>query len=304
MAISDYYAGLDKLAEDHGGTDFVKISPSQAASFFTNTTIWYRETLLGEKRVIENQDSLALGTIVHYFAEQASLKIKPDNPEQLVTEYLAEQKPENADEILSLWKDMANELIKGCILGQPKPLATELFMYHKLLPGIYVGGTTDAIIPMPQGAQEPDYYVKDGKYMWKKVNKQEYEQAKLEGKETKVDYSKMAVSIRDYKTAATKPTGISYGYRLQAHIYAFLATKLGYNVEQIELQYVIRPTKTLPCRHFTFTEPFTKENLDTITDQLQLMAESIDFWNKNPEYRYLLAQDYRLRLLDKPILFK
>ena len=28
MPISDYYAGLDKLAEDHGGTDFVKISPS------------------------------------------------------------------------------------------------------------------------------------------------------------------------------------------------------------------------------------------------------------------------------------
>ena len=259
MSINNYNDGYAILSKDNKGEPFCKISPSQAASFFTNTTMWYRETILGEKQIIENQDSLILGTIVHYFAEQASLKIKPDNPEQLVTEYLAEQKPENADEILSLWKDMANELIKGCILGQPKPLATELFMYHKLLPGIYVGGTTDAIIDLGNGA----------------------------------------VSIRDYKTAATKPTGISYGYRLQAHIYAFLATKLGYNVEQIELQYVVRPTKTLPCRHFTFTEPFTKENLDTITDQLQLMAESIDFWNKNPEYRYLLAQDYRLRLLDK-----
>lgn len=265
MAISDYYDGLDKLAEDHGGSDFVKISPSQAADFFSSTRQWYGQTLLGEAG-FEGSDSTILGTIVHYFAEQASLKIKPDNPEQLVTEYLAEQKPENADEILSLWKDMANELIKGCILGQPKPLATELFMYHKLLPGIYVGGTTDAIIDLGNGA----------------------------------------VSIRDYKTAATKPIGISYGYRLQAHIYAFLATKLGYNVEQIELQYVIRPTKTLPCRHFTFTEPFTKENLDTITDQLQLMADSIDFWNKHPEYRYLLAQDYRLKEQPKkkPTFFK
>lgn len=266
MSINSYNDGYAILSKDNKGEPFCKISPSQAASFFTNTTMWYRETLLEEKRVIENQDSLILGTIVHYFAEQASLKVKPDNPEQLVTEYLAEQKPENADEILSLWKDMANELIKGCIIGQPKPLATELFMYHKLLPGIYVGGTTDAIIDLGNGA----------------------------------------VSIRDYKTAATKPTGISYGYRLQAHIYAFLATKLGYNVEQIELQYVIRPTKTLPCRHFTFTEPFTKENLDTITDQLQLIAESIDFWNKNPEYRYLLAQDLRLKEQPKkkPTFFK
>ena len=265
MAISDYYDGLDKLAEDHGGSDFVKISPSQAADFFSSTRQWYGQTLLDEAG-FEGSDSTILGTIVHYFAEQASLKVKPDNPEQLVTEYLAEQKPENADEILSLWKDMANELIKGCILGQPKPLATELFMYHKLLPGIYVGGTTDAIIDLGNGA----------------------------------------VSIRDYKTAATKPTGISYGYRLQAHIYAFLATKLGYNVEQIELQYVIRPTKTLPCRHFTFTEPFTKEHLDIITDQLQLMADSIDFWNKHPEHRYILAQDFRLKEQPKkkPTFFK
>ena len=159
MAIADYYDGLDKLAEDHGGTDFVKISPSQAADFFSSTRQWYGQTLLGEAG-FEGSDSTILGTIVHYFAEQASLKVKPDNPEQLVTGYLSEQKPENPDEILSLWKDMANELIKGCIIGQPKPLATELFMYHKLLPGIYVGGTTDAIVLMPQGAQEPDYYVK------------------------------------------------------------------------------------------------------------------------------------------------
>ena len=132
--------------------------------------------------------------------------------------------------------------------------------------------------------------------MWKKVNKQEYEQAKSEGKETKVDYSKMVVSIRDYKTASTKPSGISYAYRLQAHIYAFLATHyLGHKVSQIELQFVTRPTKTLPCRHFSFTEPFTEENLATITDQLQLIAESVDFWNKNPDLRYLLAQDLRLK---------
>ena len=256
MAIADYYDGLDKLAEDHGGTDFVKISPSQAASFFTNTTIWYRETLLGEKRVIENQDSLALGTIVHYFAEQASLRLKPENPDKLVADFLSTQKVESPAEIQALWKDMSNELIKGCIHGHPKPLATEQFMFHKLLPGIYVGGSTDSIIDLGNGT----------------------------------------VSIRDYKTASTKPSGISYAYRLQAHIYAFLATHyLGYKVSQIELQFVTRPTKTLPCRHFSFTEPFTEENLATITDQLQLIAESVDFWNKNPDLRYLLAQDLRLK---------
>ena len=253
--INEYYAGEDVIAEDNGSTDFFKLSPSSLAKFFTNTREWYGETLLGET-YFTSSDSTILGTIVHYFAEQASLRLKPENPDKLVADFLSTQKVESPAEIQALWKDMSNELIKGCIHGHPKPLATEQFMFHKLLPGIYVGGTTDAIVDLGNGT----------------------------------------VSIRDYKTASTKPSGISYAYRLQAHIYAFLATHyLGHKVSQIELQFVTRPTKTLPCRHFSFTEPFTEENLATITDQLQLIAESVDFWNKNPDLRYLLAQDLRLK---------
>ena len=255
MAISDYYDGLDRIAEDNGSADFFKLSPSSAADFFLSTRQWYGQNLLGEPK-FDVSDSTLLGTIVHYFAEQASLRLKPENPDKLVADFLSTQKVESRAEIEALWKDMSNELIKGCIHGHPKPLATEQFMFHKLLPGIYVGGTTDAIVDLGNGT----------------------------------------VSIRDYKTASTKPSGISYAYRLQAHIYAFLATHyLGYKVSQIELQFVTRPTKTLPCRHFSFTEPFTEENLATITDQLQLIAESVDFWNKNTDLRYLLAQDLRLK---------
>ena len=108
MHINSYNDGYDILSKDNKGEPFCKISPSQAASFFTNTTIWYRETLLGEKRVIENQDSLALGTIVHYFAEQASLRLKPENPDKLVADFLSTQKVESPAEIQALWKDMSN----------------------------------------------------------------------------------------------------------------------------------------------------------------------------------------------------
>ena len=159
MSIKDYYDGLDIREKDNGSKEFVKISPSQAATFFSSTRQWYGETLLNEPG-FEGSDSTILGTIVHYFAELASKKEKPENPAQLVKEFLDEQKPEDREEIELLWKDMSNTLITGCITGTPKPLATELFMYHKLLPGIYVAGTTDAIVPTPQGAQEPDYYVK------------------------------------------------------------------------------------------------------------------------------------------------
>lgn len=138
-----------------------------------------------------------------------------------------------------------------------------------------------------------------------KITKEEYEKLLKEtpDKVYKVRNPNKRYSIRDYKTASTKPSGIPYNYRLQAHIYAFLATKAGYTVSQIELQYVTRPTKTLPCRHFEFTEPFTSDDLDKITNQLQLIAESVHFWNTHPQYRYLLAQDYRLKTPSKPTLF-
>lgn len=263
MNISDYYDGADKLTADHGSSSYFKISPSQAANFFSSTSQWYGENLLGEPG-FEGSDSTILGTIVHYFAEQASLKIKPTNPDKLVSDYLDSQAVTDRSEILSLWRDMSNTLIQGCIHGQRPPIATELFMFHKLLPGIYVAGTTDALIDLGNGS----------------------------------------VSIRDYKTASTKPSGIPYNYRLQAHIYAFLATKAGYTVSQIELQYVTRPTKTLPCRHFEFIEPFTSDDLQKVEGQLKLIAHSVQTWQQQPELRYLLAQDYRLRLPDKPILFK
>lgn len=263
MKISDYYDGADKLTADHGSSSYFKISPSQAANFFSSTRQWYGENLLDEPG-FEGSDSTILGTIVHYFAEQASLKIRPTDPDKLVSDYLDSQSVTDRSDILSLWRDMSNTLIQGCIHGQRPPIATELFMFHKLLPGIYVAGTTDAIIDLGNGS----------------------------------------VSIRDYKTASTKPSGIPYNYRLQAHIYAFLATKAGYTVSQIELQYVTRPTKTLPCRHFEFIEPFTPDDLQKVEGQLKLIAHSVQTWQQQPELRYLLAQDYRLRLPDKPILFK
>ena len=158
MKISDYYDGSDVITADHGSSSYFKISPSQAANFFSSTRQWYGENLLGEPG-FEGSDSTILGTIVHYFAEQASLKIRPTDPDKLVSDYLDSQSVTDRSEILSLWRDMSNTLIQGCIHGQRPPIATELFMFHKLLPGIYVAGTTDAIIPL-DSSDEFIYYKK------------------------------------------------------------------------------------------------------------------------------------------------
>jgi hypothetical protein len=157
---------------------------------------------------------------------------------------------------------MANTLNQACVFGQQFD-STEQFIYQKLLPGIYVGGTYDALLPLGNGT----------------------------------------FSVRDYKTASSKPTGISYQYRMQAHIYAYILTKLGKPVSQIELQFIVKPTKTLPCRHFEFKEPFTSEDFNKIESQLMTMANSIKLWNDQPDLRWALAQDLRLKTT-KPKLFK
>lgn len=261
--ISSYYDGSDVLTSDHGSSNYIRISPSSIANFFTSTRQWFGETLMNEPG-FEGSDSTILGNIVHYFAEQAGKGIVVPNASQLVSNYLDTQICENRPEIELLWKGMSSTLIAGCITGKAKPTLVEYFSFKKLLPGIYVAGTCDALVPVGNGTY----------------------------------------SVRDYKTTSTKPSGIPYHYRLQAQVYAYLLTQQGYKISQIELQYVTRPTKTLPCRHFTFIEPFTDEDLQKVEGQLKLIAHSVQAWQQQPELRYLLAQDYRLKLPDKPVLFK
>lgn len=258
MKISDYYNGDDVLTKDNNGPNYVRLSPSSLAKFFTNTREWYGETLLGET-YFTSSDSTILGTIIHFLAEQASLGTPIDDPTPIVEQFLSSQFCLEKDQILDLYPSMSDVLISEYIDKTPPPTLTEHFMYHKLLPGIYVAGTTDRVQDLGNGTY----------------------------------------SVVDYKTASTKPSGISYNYRIQAHIYAFLLTKAGYPISQIELQYAVRPTKTLPARHVSFIEPFTQDDLDRVTGQLQLIAESVQTWKKHPELRYLLAQDYRLKQPEK-----
>ncbi len=110
-------------------------------------------------------------------------------------------------------------------------------------------------------------------------------------------------SVIDYKTATTKPSGIPHHYRMQAHVYAYILTKNGKPVSQIELQYVVQPTKTLPCRHFEFIEPFTQDDFDKIESQLFTIAHSLQLYREQPDLLWALAQDYRLKPKPKPQLF-
>lgn len=262
MSIQSYYDGADQLEQACGSTDFTRISPSSVSKFFTSTRQWYGETLMGEKG-FEGSTSTILGSIIHYFAEQAALRNKV-NSDKLVQEYLDKQTIDyDRYEVESLWKSMSQILIDSCVLNT-KFHSVEQFIYHEILPGIFAAGTYDGLVDLGNGTY----------------------------------------SVRDYKSSATKPSGIPYNYRMQAHVYAWILVQKGFKISQIELQYITKPTKTLPSRHFSFKEPFTIEDYEKIDGQLKLIAHSIKTWKEQPELRYLLAQDWRLYEKPKPKLFK
>ena len=266
--IDSYYDGSKEIIEHNGSSDYVRISPSSVSNFFEAPRLWWGENLLGEEGFQGNTGTV-LGTINHYFAENATLGNEIANPEQDVEDYLATITCEcDKDTVRSLWQEMSSILV-GNIMNTAKYHSTEQFIFEELLEGIYVGGTYDALV----------YHSYSN------------------------DPSKCSYTIRDYKTSSTKPTGFSYKYKMQMMVYAWVLRQKGYDIRSIELHFVTRPTKTLPPRYFKFTEMINEDDFDKIESQLKTIAHSIKLWKEQPEIRFALAQDWRLREKEKPITF-
>jgi|GEM_PF-7051363 len=263
--IDSYYDGSDLLSADNGSTDYFRISPSSISNFFSYPRSWWGENFLQEQG-FQGSTSTTLGTIVHYFAELAANNVQSSNPEQEVENYLSTIHHEcDKDEIRAYWAEMSNTLINGCVT-HTKYHSTEQFIFHKLLSGIYVGGTYDALVYNELGE----------------------------------------LVLRDYKTASTKPSAFPHNYRMQLHTYAYILRSKGIDVKYVELCYVTRATKTLPPRYFNFTEFITGDDMLKIEGQLSVISNSVQLWNNQPELRWALAQDWRLKsqFSPQPKLFK
>lgn len=271
--IAEYYDGMDAIKADAGKNDVFKISPSSVADFFTATSQYYNEQVLGKEKAFQGSTSTHLGTIVHHCAEMGvtNKDITIEDLEKDVTAFLATiTDPEvNHDTILSLWQPMAEVLMDNTVRDDSREIVgTEEFMYRKLNDDVYVGGTYDALIK-----DKTPFTAKDG------------------------------LCVVDYKTASSKPSGINRQYRLQAYTYAWMLTEAGENITSIELCFVCRPTKTLGVRYFPFTEKYTQQNHEYIGGILALIAESVSKFKSNPELRHLLAQDMRLKHVNTPTKF-
>jgi hypothetical protein len=266
-----YNDGKEQLPKDA-----FKISPSSIEKFFSDKTNWYYENLLGAPKKFTGSTSTVLGTCVHACCEvianakMSGIKHDSDELHTAIEKYIDSydnNEEYDTGKIHSLWKNMSEAVIKEYVL-QATTLATEDFISHELLPGIFVAGSYDAITSTAPG---DDLYNPVG-----------------------------VLTVRDYKTASTKPTSFSYPYRLQAFTYAYILRQKGINITQVELCYAVQPTKTIGVRTERFILPFDDQAYSFIEGILKLIAESVQCFKDYEDLRYLLAADYRLKVNDIP----
>ena len=271
-----YYNGENEVPE--GST---RISASSISRFFSNTRQYWGELKLGETGFISSTASV-LGTITHRVAElYAKNQEVTDQDKQDIEDYIVAHtevgwdlfNPEvDGDIIRQQYPIMGQALVRDYV-SQNMPVMVEPFVYHEELPGIGAGGSIDNVSGV----------LVDGKVQ--------------QG------------CIVDYKTtSATKiPDTISYPYKLQLLTYAYLMGKHGHSIERIRIVYVSRnnvgrvsektgkPLKQYPTEVKVLTHQITREDMEYIENVIKLIADSIYAWDNNPDLRYLLAHDYRLK---------
>lgn len=255
-SINEYYDGMDLMPI---GT--IKISPSSIGKFFSQTSQWYRETLLGEDG-FQGSTASILGTIVHHAAETLTVPT-----ETQVYDYLNLQNCEyETADILTNYIPMCEAIIDEIQNSTDVIHSQEVFIHTHLNDVVHVGGTYDAIYTTNEIVDE-NGEVHSGSF---KV-------------------------LRDYKTASQKPSyGFTKEYSMQLLTYVYILKKQGITTDAIELKYITRPTKTLPARIFTFIKLVKPEDIEFIASVLNLISDSIIAFVDKPSTRHLLSQDKRL----------
>ncbi len=262
-----YYNGENEIP---AGT--FRISASGVSRFFSETSNWWRENLLGEEG-FTNSTASVLGTLVHRIAEQYAKNgtVTAQDKEEMEAYIESFTNPEydtfnpeiDASIIKYQYPIMGMALVNDYLIPN-MPDQVEPFVYHEFKKGIGAGGSIDNVT---------------------------------------------GDCVVDYKTtgALNAPTSISFAYRLQLLTYAYLLRQQGTEISRIRIVYVTRnqvgrvsdktgkPLKNYPCTVTTLTEQIEEKDFNYIEGILKLISESVEVWNKFPNSRYILAQDYRLK---------
>lgn len=249
-----------------------RLSPSQASRFFDSTSQWYREFLMGEQAAFTGNTMSNLGTIVHYCAEMFANNQPIDR--NAISDYIASLPSDIDYFFIEEQYPVMWDALRDTYLQYHMPQKTELFLWHEVLPGIGVGGSIDSIY---------------------------------------------GTTIVDYKTtnSLNAPDKFSRPYYFQQLIYAWLCKQNNIPIDTLRLCYITtnqvgrisettgKPLKDYPTTVTTVDHIITNDDWNLVESVVDLICHSVDVWNKHPELRWALAQDYRLKSLYKapPKLF-
>jgi len=233
-----------------------KISPSQIDNFFSNSVVWYKEQVLGQK-VFEGSSATHLGTIIHAVAE-AYAKSEPTSRDE-IEEYLLTVSNPDVDKnlIRDLYPMMAEALINEYVSNNP-PTEVEYQTLAHVKDGVYVGGTVDNRTTSECGTFS-----------------------------TITDYKNVSTK--------PKTDSIPFGYKIQMLAYAYADRERGIDTDRIRLVYTVRPTKTLPVRVFVVNHMIQESDWVLIEQTLNLIAESVLAVRNDPSITHLVFKSMNLK---------
>lgn len=266
----DYGYGAPKIPFDQ-----FKISPSGFKDFFGYTHSWFRQQFLGEDKFEGNTASVR-GTCLHWLAQQYAANGSLTNSDYGEMEQYLKNHEDMPDVDISdiefsypdMW-DLLQQWIDNNPLSSTEQYVTVQITPHVVLQGQY------------------DY--------------------------TRPDNMRGGIIIGDYKSTGAKsiPSSMSYDHKLQAKVYAWGLRETGHDITSVEVTYIKadvpgvpgKPNKdgiskigkSYPADIATYTEPYTDEDHEIVGQQIQLVAETMEFFFENPQLAYILFKDMRLQ---------
>ena len=240
-----------------------RISPSAVSKFADKKWEWYRSQVLGEE-VFKGNFFSVLGSCVHRIAESYTKLQKVDKQELYdyvdASECLEqEEKDRIKDQMIPMGQVLIDYLRVHGI-----PEKSEDAICVELMPGVYVGGTADALIG-----------------------------------DTIVDYKTTSkITPDDYIPMHYKWQLLTYAWvyrKLGVDVTRMRIVWITQNVVGRVSEKTGKPMKDYPSQVVPVTELINDEDMEFIEQYLKLIAETYLKAKECPELTYLLYSDYRLK---------
>lgn len=238
------------------------VSPSAIYKFFSLPKIWYEEYFLNKKQ-FEATTATVVGTICHHIYEKVAKgeNVVREEIEKQLREYVEMKNltEVDVDKVIADYVPVVNTVVNAYVLP-------------------HTTGYGNIELEKPVAIKLPSNYG-NGVYLAGTIDR-------IEGD-----------CIVDYKNVAVKPNElqIPFNYKIQLLAYAYAARQLGYEINRIRIVYGVKPTKTLGARCVVVTETISFPDEQMVDDTLKLMADTILFSKKFPEYNYLIFKSYALK---------